>query len=94
MAVLDELPGYDLFSSGVADLRAGRRSEAGLLVSLARTRLIDAGLDVPRATTDRPSHALYDLLADESPADAYARYNALLRRMVSFVRAAEHAASR
>ena len=94
MTVLDELPGHDLFSTGVADLRAGRRTEAGLLVALARTRLIEAGLDVPRAKADRPSHELYDLLLERSPATAHGRYNALLRRIVSFARAAEHAASR
>jgi hypothetical protein len=94
MTVLHELPGHDLFSAGVADLQAGRRSEAGLLVSLARTRLIQAGLDVPRAATDRPSHELYDLILEQSPTNAHGRYNALLRRIVSFARAAEHEASR
>jgi hypothetical protein len=94
MTALDELPGHEIFSAGVADLHAGRWTEAGLLVSLARTRLIDAGLDVPHAPTDRPSHELYDLLHEQSPATAHGRYNALLRRIVSFARAAEHEASR
>jgi hypothetical protein len=94
MTALDELPGHDLFSAGVADLQAERRSEAGLLVSIARTRLIGAGLDVPNAATSRPSHELYDLLLEQSPATAHGRYNALLRRIVSFARAVEHVASR
>jgi hypothetical protein len=91
---LRELPGHDLFSQGVADLAAGRTTEAALLVAMARTRLTQAGLEVPGTAELHVGHALYDLLANENGADAHSRYNALLRRIVSFARAAEHAASR
>ena len=80
----DDLPGADLFDAAIADMRAGVESQAALLVSLARGRLADAGLAVPPVAVERPAHRLYDLL----------RYNALLRRIVSFARAAEHAAAR
>lgn len=40
------------------------------------------------------AHRLYDLLASTDPNDAHGRYDALLRRIVSFARAAEHAAAR
>lgn len=47
-------------------------------------------LDVGRS--DRaPSHRLYDLLAAEHSDSAHGRYNALVGRIVSFARAAEHA---
>jgi hypothetical protein len=66
-----------------------------LLVSLARTRLIITGLDVPHAPTDRPSEPrAYDLLYEQFAATAHGRYKALRRRIVSFARAAEHEASR
>jgi hypothetical protein len=89
-----ELPGADLFSQGVADLRSGRRTEASLLVSMARTRLAQAGLDVPESADGSPAHELYDLLATEHGDAAHSRYSALLRRMASFARAAEHATPR
>ena len=89
-----DLPGADLFDAAVKDLRAGVESPAALLVSLARGRLVDAGLAVPPVALERPAHRLYDLLASEDPENAHSRYNALLRRIVSFARAAEHAAAR
>lgn len=94
--VLDtrDFPGQDLFASGVADLEAGEETEASLLVSLARTRLLQAGLEVPATRAVRPAHDLYDLLAARHGDAAHTRYNALLRRIASFARAAEHAASR
>jgi hypothetical protein len=89
-----DLPGADLFDAAVEDLRAGVESPAALLVSLARSRLVDAGLMVPPVAVDRPAHRLYDLLAADDPDNAHGRYNALLRRIVSFARAAEHATAR
>ncbi len=89
-----ELPGNDLFSQGVADLRSGRKTPSACLVSLARTRLRAAGLDVPPGIGDSPAHQLYDLLAADHAESAHGRYNALLLRMASFARAAEHAVPR
>jgi hypothetical protein len=89
-----ELPGADLFDAGIEDLRAGVETPAALLVSIARERLIDAGFTIPPGGAERPAHRLYDLLASTDPNNAYGRYNALLRRIVSFARAAEHAAAR
>jgi len=36
-----------------------------------------------------PEHRLYQLLSAEEPASAHSRYNALVRRLVSYERAAE-----
>lgn len=87
-------PGADLVAAGLSDLEGGRETVAGLLVSMAGTRLRAVGLDVPPAAADRPSHRLYDLLAREDARSAHSRYNALVGRLSSFARAAEHARAR
>ncbi len=86
------LPGHELVSAGLADLAAGRESEASLLVAMAAPRLRALGFDVPAGGGKRPSHRLYELLA-ERDGGAHSRYNALVGRVVSFARAAEHASS-
>jgi hypothetical protein len=86
------LPGHELVSAGLADLAVGRESEASLLVTMAAPRLQALGFDVPAGGDEHPSHRLYELLDRE--AGAHSRYNALVARIVSFARAAEHAASR
>jgi hypothetical protein len=53
-----------------------------------------AGFDVPNGFGGSPAHQLYDLLASDHPESAHSRYNALLLRMASFARAAEHATPR
>jgi hypothetical protein len=90
--VPSDLPGHELVSGGLADLSAGRESEESLLVEMAAPRLRSLGFDVPPAPRGGSSHRLYELL-DEYGGGAHSRYNALVGRMVSFVRAAEHASS-
>jgi hypothetical protein len=79
------LPGAELIESGLADLSAGTESVGSLLVSIGASRLRRAGIAVSRAIPD-PEHRLYALLAAEDPARAHSRYNALLRRLVSYER--------
>jgi len=62
-----------------------------MLVAMAAPRLRALGIDVPGVRVERPSHRLYDLLAAEHADAAHGRYNALVGRIVSFARAAEHA---
>jgi hypothetical protein len=50
--------------------------------------LRDAGLDVADPFPD-PEERLYLFLARDDPDGAHARYNGLVRRLVSFERAAE-----
>jgi hypothetical protein len=88
-----DLPGHELVSSGLADLATGRDTEAALLVAMAAPRLRALGYDVPELAGDPPSHRLYALLAADDRAGAHSRYNALVARMTSFARAAEHASS-
>jgi hypothetical protein len=92
--VPSDLPGHELVSSGLADLAAERETEAALVVAMAAPRLRALGYDVPRLAGAPPSHRLYALLAAADRPGAHSRYNALVGRMVSFARAAEHAASR
>jgi hypothetical protein len=88
-----DFPGHELVSAGLADLAEGRESESAMLVAMASTRLRAVGYDVPTSAVKRPSHRLYELLSERDQ-DAHSRYNALVGRMVSFARAAEHASTR
>lgn len=85
---LNALPGGDFVSAGVEDLARGTPSAAALLVSIGAVRLRAAGLDVPAAFDD-PERRLYELLAHHDADAAHGRYNALVRRLVSFERALE-----
>ena len=84
----DGRPGADLIEAGLADLRAGRETAAALLVSIGAPRLRRLGTAVPEPFTF-PEHRLYALLAREAGDAAHSRYNALIRRLVSFERASE-----
>ncbi len=83
------LPGADLVAQGIADLHQGVESIPSLLVSIGHHRLQRLGLDIPPPTREMPERRLYLLLAEEVPATAHSRYNALLRRLISFERAGE-----
>ena len=88
MDVSDALPGADLIRDGLRDLAAGVESIESLLVLIGAPRLRRLGFDVPD-TPDYPEDRLYALLAAEDEDSAHSRYNALIRRLVSFERAAE-----
>ncbi len=83
------LPGHDLVADGLADLAGGRETAAALLVTMASPRLRALGFDVPECGPAEASHRLYELLEREG-SGAHSRYNALVGRIVSFARAAEH----
>jgi len=89
--VQSSFPGAELVLGGLADLSAGRETEASLLVTMIAPRLRALGYEVP-AGVEGPSHRLYALLAGRDDG-AHSRYNALVGRVVSFARAAEHASS-
>lgn len=83
-----DLPGRELVDAGVEDLRRGEETVEALLVSIGASRLRAVGIDVPLPLAT-PEIRLYDLLRREHGDDAHGRYNALVRRLVSFERAAE-----
>jgi hypothetical protein len=85
---LTALPGGDLVAIGLRDLEARVESIPSLLVSVASRRIADGGVSVPTPFAD-PELRLYALLEETDPEGAYGRYNALLRRLVSFERALE-----
>ena len=84
-------PGGDLVERGLKDLKEGRESVDSLLVSIGAPRLRRLGFDIERPFPSA-EHRLYGLLAEEEPDSAHSRYNALIRRLVSFERALECAA--
>lgn len=88
--ISDALPGAELIREGLRDLENGVESVNALLVLVGAPRLRTLGIDVA-ASPDAgfPEHRLYDLLAVDDPDSAHSRYNALIRRLVSFERAAE-----
>jgi len=85
----DALPGYELIESGVEDLREGRETIAALLVAVGAPRLKRLGINLPDSLPENPEHRLYALLERDGSDSAHSRYNALIRRLVSFERAAE-----
>ena len=86
-----DLPGADLVSAGIEALRRGEPTVEALLVMVGARRMRAAGLDVPPGLPldGYPEHALYLAVAAAHPQDAHSRYNALVRRLVSFERALE-----
>jgi len=88
LSTLADLPGADLVERGVADLERGVESVGSLLVSIGAPRLARLGFEIHDPIAS-PEHRLYALLSTEDPDAAHSRYNALIRRLVSFERAAE-----
>jgi hypothetical protein len=82
------LPGEDLIRQGLEDLAAGVESVESLLVSIGAPRLTGLGVAVENPFAS-PEHRLYELLSAEEPDSAHSRYNALIRRLVSYESAAE-----
>lgn len=86
-AALESLPAADLIEQGAADLDSGRESVESLLVSIGAPRLRSVGIELSTPITS-PEHKLYTLLAEEKGDAAHSVYNSLIRRLVSFERAA------
>jgi len=86
------LPGADLIARGLDDLASGRRSAPALLVAIGAPRLRELGVEVPTHPFSCPERALYELLAEDGNDAAHSRYNALIRRLVSFERSLSCAA--
>jgi len=87
---MTSLPASDLIESGLRDLRERRETIASLLVSIGAPKLRSLGLEIPDnsiSLRSTPEHRLYDLLAIDNPDSAHSKYNALIRKLVSFERA-------
>ena len=81
-----DLPGHDLVAQGLDNLAAGAETAAALLVSIGAPRLKQLGLQISDPIPGG-EHWLYELLSRTDPDSAHSRYNALVRRLVSFERA-------
>ena len=92
-----DLPGADLVTAGVEALRAVVRGERrdfsieALLVAVGAARLRAADLDVPEppGLPEQPELALHAALCATGEGNSHSRYNALIRRLVSFEHALE-----
>ena len=79
-------PGSELVEIGLRDLDTRTLTDESLLVSIGRPRLVQLGLNVAEGFDD-PEHRLYSSLQGRFGDGAHGRYNALVRRLVSFERA-------
>jgi hypothetical protein len=85
---LAALPGSELVLAGLRDAQAGIDSPESWLVRVGADKLRAGGLDVPATSAaDSPEHQLYALLVRAHGRAAHSRYNAMIRRLVSFERA-------
>lgn len=82
-----DLPGGDLIAAGLEDLAPDAVSVPALLVSIGAPRLRQFGFEISQTVAD-PENRLYDVLTQSEGDAAHGRYNALVRRLVSFERAA------
>ena len=87
--VKETLPGGWLIRAGLDDLSAGRESDASLVVRIGAPRLRRLGLEIPGESVPGAEHRLYERLRAAHADAAHSRYNAFLRLLVSFERAAE-----
>jgi hypothetical protein len=90
LAKITQYPGGDLIAKGIDDYAAGQRTVPACLVAIAASTLRQIGLPIsasPVHIIQEPEHQLYELLRLES-GDAYSQYNAFLRQLTSFIRAA------
>jgi len=95
--LIARLPGESLVRQGLTDLQSGRHTIPACLVSIAQTRLRRAAL-LPGASVSvppepEPELQLYRLLR-QAGGDAYSRYNALLRELISFEQALDRRLTR
>ena len=86
---MENLPGGSVIRAGLEDLAAGRETEASLLVMIGAPRLRRLGFGIPAGSPPFVEHRLYERLRAFHADAAHSRYNALLRVLVSFERAAE-----
>ena len=89
MRAMETLAGNELIRLGLVDLQHQRETIPALLVAVGAPKLRRLGVNLPRSLPPNPEHRLYDLLCVSGSDSAHSRYNALIRRLVSFQRALE-----
>ncbi|CAN5518118.1 hypothetical protein BH24CHL9_BH24CHL9_02160 [soil metagenome] len=92
MGRFEVLPGWELVRVGLDDLAAGSATIEAALVGLASMRLGSLQLDLPAGAIPSSPEHLYELIVAEVGEErAHSRYNALRRRLASFLRSADRA---
>jgi hypothetical protein len=89
MTSVNLLPASELVSAGMIDLQNQHETIPALLVAIGAPKLRRLGLSLPSVLPSNPEHRLYDLLSRDDSDSAHSRYNALIRKLVSFQRALE-----
>ena len=84
---MNSLPANDLIATGIHDLQYERETIPALLVAIGAPKLRSLGIEIPGDLPANPEHRLYDLLATNEPDSAHSKYNALIRKLVSYQRA-------
>ena len=84
---MTSLPANDLIVAGIRDLQYQQETIPALLVAIGAPKLRSLGLELPDRLPSNPEHRLYDLLSAGEPDSAHSKYNALIRKLVSFQRA-------
>jgi hypothetical protein len=82
-------PGEEIIEQGLIDLAAGEETIPALLVAIGAPKLRRLGLPVPENLPSTPEHRLYHKLAETNSDSAHSKYNAWIRRLVSYEHAAE-----
>jgi hypothetical protein len=82
-------PGEDFIRQGIRDLAQGLETIPALLVSIGAPRLRRLAQPIPKQVFSSPEHRLYEKLRKSNPDASHSQYNALIRRLVSYERAAE-----
>lgn len=82
------LPGQELIRKGIQDQFHGLRTLASLLVEIGRPQLKQLGFLLPEPCEKNPELQLYGLLSKQYGDEAHSQYNAFIKRLVSFERAA------
>jgi len=90
----DGMPGRELIVAGLDDLHAGRETVEAMLVATGAPRLRACGIAVPGDDRSDSGLRMYRLLGERDAAGAYSTYNALRRRLSSFLVSLEQHARR
>lgn len=88
--ITKDLPGHELILKGLEDLdQAQTNTTEALLIAIGRPRLLELGFSLPYQFPASPERSLYQKLGDSHGNAAHSQYNALIRKLVSFMRAME-----
>lgn len=82
-------PGEEFIQQGIEDLERELETVPSLLVSIGAPKLRSIGIEIPANVLDSPEHRLFRLLQLSGSDSAHSRYNALIKRLVSYERSAQ-----